>query len=214
MVAQGVLAWMPPDTGWFRESFTGEREKRFGMDANTERDELSGLLARVAARDRAAFGTLYGLTKAKLFGVIRRILGSAALAEDALQESYVRIWSNAHRYDPSQATAMTWMIAIARNQAIDLRRRAAERVSAQGVELDDAVLTATQPDAEQSADLRRLRQCLGGLAADGRDMVLLAYHQGYSREELADKFSRPVATVKTILRRSLAALKECLDGRL
>jgi RNA polymerase sigma-70 factor (ECF subfamily) len=183
------------------------------MNATSDIERLSGLLARVAAQDRVAFGELYALTKAKLFGVVRRILLRGDLAEEALQESYVRIWSNAHRYDAGQATAMTWMIAIARNQAIDLKRKAAERVSAQAVALDDVTLIAPAASAEDSADLRRLRQCLGGLGDDGRDMVLLAYHQGYSRDELAEKFSRPVATVKTILRRSLAALKECLDGR-
>jgi RNA polymerase sigma-70 factor (ECF subfamily) len=86
-------------------------------------------------------------------------------------------------------------------------------VAASAVALEDVTLIAPQPGAEDSADLRRVRECLGGLNADGRDMVLLAYHQGWSREELADRFSRPVATVKTILRRSLAVLKECLDGQ-
>jgi RNA polymerase sigma-70 factor (ECF subfamily) len=179
----------------------------------TDSARLADLVARVAAHDRAAFAELYAATKAKLFGVIRRILIRGDLAEEALQESYVRIWSNAHRYEPGAAAAMTWMIAIARNQAIDVRRRAAERMSAQAVELDDVVLTEPKASAEDTADLRRLRQCLGGLADDNRDMVLLAYHQGYSREELAEKFARPIATVKTILRRSLMLLKECLDGR-
>ncbi|MBV9991586.1 MAG: sigma-70 family RNA polymerase sigma factor [Alphaproteobacteria bacterium] len=183
------------------------------MDASTDSARLAGLVARVAAHDRAAFGELYAATRAKLFGVVRRILIRGDLAEEALQESYVRIWSNAHRYEPGTASAMTWMVAIARNQAIDVKRRAAERMSAQAVELDDVVLTETKPSAEDTADLRRLRNCLGGLGDDNRDMVLLAYHQGYSREELAEKFARPVATVKTILRRSLMLLKECLDGR-
>jgi RNA polymerase sigma-70 factor (ECF subfamily) len=182
------------------------------MSAAFDTERLSALLARTAAQDRAAFAELYELTKAKLFGVVRRILLRGDLAEEALQESYVRIWSNARRYDCGQASAMTWMIAIARNQAIDVKRKAAERISAQAVGLEDVTLVSPA-GAEDSADLRRLRQCLGGLAQDGRDMVLLAYHQGYSREELAERFSRPVATVKTILRRSLAALKECLDGR-
>lgn len=183
------------------------------MDIRTDAALLVELLSRTADGDRGAFSRLYELTKAKLFGVIRRILVRGDLAEEALQESYVRIWSNAHRFDASHASAMTWMIAIARNQAIDLRRKANERVAAQAVTLEDVTLSAPGVSAEDSADYRRLRQCLGGLAADGRDMVLLAYHEGYSREELAQKFARPVATVKTILRRSLAALKECLDGQ-
>jgi len=183
------------------------------MDGTSDHRRLEALLARIAGRDRGAFGELYALTKAKLFGVARRILVRSDLAEEALQESYVRIWSHAERYDPGHGAAMTWMIAIARNQAIDLKRRTAERIAAGAVALEDVTLIAPQSSAEQSADLRRLRQCLGGLAEDGRDMVLLAYHQGFSREELAQRFARPVATVKTILRRSLALLKECLDGR-
>jgi RNA polymerase sigma-70 factor, ECF subfamily len=67
--------------------------------------------------------------------------------------------------------------------------------------------------AEQSDQLRALSKCLSHLTEDKQEMVLLAYHQGFSRDELAAKFGRPVTTIKTILRRSLMALKECLDGR-
>ena len=179
----------------------------------TDAARLADLLAQTARQDRAAFAELYAATRAKLFGVARRILIRSDLAEEALQETYVRIWSHASRYDSGAASAMTWMIAIARNQAIDLRRRANERIAASAVALEDVTLVAPQVSADDSADLRSLRECLGALAENGRDMVLLAYHQGYSREELSRRFNRPVATVKTILRRSLAALKECLDGR-
>lgn len=183
------------------------------MAASPDSALLATLLGHTARGDRAAFSELYDLTKAKLFGVIRRILIRSDLAEEALQESYVRIWSHASRYDSSQAAVMTWMIAIARNQAIDLKRKANERVAASALALEDVTLAAPQANADDSADLRRVRECLGGLNSEGRDMVLLAYHQGWSREELADRFGRPVATVKTILRRALAALKECLDGQ-
>lgn len=184
------------------------------MDTKPDSALLADLLARTAGGDRAAFAVLYRSTSAKLFGVIRRILIRNDLAEEALQESFVRIWSNAYRYDPGTAAAMTWMMAIARNQAIDLKRKANERAAANAVPVEDIQLAAPAPSlsAEESADLRRLRECLGGLNDDARDMVLLAYHQGYSREELAGRFRRPAATVKTILRRSLAALKDCLDG--
>jgi RNA polymerase sigma-70 factor (ECF subfamily) len=66
--------------------------------------------------------------------------------------------------------------------------------------------------AEQSDDFRRLRKCLDGLPGERQEMVLLAYHRGWSREELAVRYKRPVTTIKTMLRRSLIALKECLDG--
>jgi RNA polymerase sigma-70 factor, ECF subfamily len=182
------------------------------MEAAADSALLTDLLGAIAQGDRAAFSKLYGLTSAKLFGVIRRILSRGELADEALQESYVRIWSHAHRYDPGTASAMTWMIAIARNQAIDLKRKAGERMAARAEAIEDVALPAPVLSAEISADYRRVRECLKVLGEDARDMVLLAYHHGFSREELAERFARPVATVKTILRRSLAALKGCLDG--
>jgi RNA polymerase sigma-70 factor, ECF subfamily len=178
-------------------------------------NELIGLLNQVAAGDRRAFAALYDQTSGKLFGVIRRILPRAEIAEDALQETYVRVWQKAKSYDPSIAQPMAWLATIARNQAIDSRRRFAERMLGQADELGDEADGMPDPlaAAEQSDQLRALSKCLGLLPEDRRSLVLLAYHQGYSREELSAKFKRPVTTIKTILRRSLIVLKECLDGR-
>jgi RNA polymerase sigma-70 factor (ECF subfamily) len=177
--------------------------------------ELRQLLARVAEADKAAFARLYDRVSGRLFGVIGRILPRTELAEDALQETFVRIWQRAKTYDETIASPMAWMATIARNQAIDLRRRSAEKLSAAAAELDET-LADTSPDpealAEQAGDLRQLKDCMGRLPDERQQMVLLAYRQGYTREELAERFKRPVTTVKTLLRRSLIALKECLDG--
>jgi RNA polymerase sigma-70 factor (ECF subfamily) len=178
-------------------------------------NQLVDLMARVARGDQQAFENVYEMTSGKLFGVISRILPRAEQAEDALQEAFVRIWQKAASFDASLASPMTWMMAIARNQAIDLRRRFAERVSQTSAELD-LDLAADDPDPGQRLEvsdaLRRLKDCLAHLPADRQQMVLLAYHQGWTREELAARFERPVTTVKTLLRRSLMSLKECVDG--
>jgi len=175
---------------------------------------LMQCLMGTARGEREAFAELYRRTSGKLFAVTRRILQRVDLAEEALQESYMRIWNNAARYDAVMATPMTWMIAIARHQAIDIRRRVGERMTAQAASLDDVEITdiADTEAMEQAPELARLKTCLEGLGEQPRTMVLLAYHQGFSREELSARFDRPVATIKTILRRSLGALKECLDG--
>ena len=68
-------------------------------------------------------------------------------------------------------------------------------------------------EAELAMELTRLKQCLSRLSGDWQDMVLLAYYQGWTREELAAQYKRPATTIKTLLRRSLLALKECLDGQ-
>ena len=179
-------------------------------------EELVSLMLSVANGDRRAFATLFERTSAKLNATIRRILRSEAAAEDALQEAYVRIWRRAGDFDPGIASPIAWMTTIARHAAIDIIRRGAERVSAAG-EAIDAELAERLPDpaaggAELLATGDQLRACLDRLEVDRRGMVLLAYCHGWSREELASRFDRPVATVKTILRRSLIVLKECLGG--
>jgi RNA polymerase sigma-70 factor (ECF subfamily) len=173
-------------------------------------EELASLLAKVADGDRAAFRSLYERTSGKLFASVRRILANNAAAEDAVQDAYVRIWSRSGDFDPAIGSPIAWMTTIARHAAIDVARRGAERISAASAELDLEI-----PDLSTQADrsgTTRLTGCLEGLDADRRGMILLAYCYGWSREELSRRFDKPVATVKTILRRSLIVLKECLGG--
>jgi RNA polymerase sigma-70 factor (ECF subfamily) len=141
-------------------------------------------------------------------------LGSGPAAEDALQEAYVRIWRNAASFDPAIASPIAWMTTIARHAAIDVVRGGAERVSAASSAFDAELaerLAAPLSGGDPLAS-SRLSGCLGGLESDRRAMLVLAYCYGWSREELGRRFDKPVATVKTILRRGLAVLKECLGG--
>lgn len=178
--------------------------------------DLTQLLVKVAHGDRAAFASLYDAVSGRLYAVVLRVLPRAELAEDALQEAFVRIWQRASSYDKTVASPMAWMATIARNQAIDLRRRSVERIAAASDEIDGMIPDpglSPEAVAEQSRDWQRLLECMSNLPPDRRDMVLLAYRNGFSREELAARFRKPVTTVKTLLRRSLIALRECLGGR-
>ncbi len=176
--------------------------------ANTA-SELADLLARTADRDQQAFEELYRRTSAKLYGVILRISRRPDLATELLQETYLKIWNHAGRFDRTRASPISWMAAIARNRAIDAARLGAERVSAASDEADPEMGAAPAPDRTEAI---ALRSCLGGLRDDDRRMVLLGYLYGLSREEIGARFAMPVNTVKTRLRRALSALKGCLDG--
>src|SRR5512139_4247096 len=88
--------------------------------------ELISLLAAVAERDEAAFERLYAATRAKLFGVVLRILQRQDLAEEVIQETYVKIWHSAGQFNPALSSPITWMASIARNRAIDLVRKKTE----------------------------------------------------------------------------------------
>jgi len=176
--------------------------------------ELVGLIGAVAQGDQAAFERLYVATRAKLYGVVLRILRRQDLAEEVIQETYVKIWSSAGQFDPALASPITWMVAIARNRAIDQVRKKTE-VS---IDEDPAVLeiAADTPDPlakrEMTEELRRLLACMGRLDEERRRLVLFAYYDGWSREQLAAKFDKPVNTVKTWLRRALMEIRECLGS--
>jgi RNA polymerase sigma-70 factor (ECF subfamily) len=173
--------------------------------------EMTWLLAAVAKGDQAAFERLYGETRAKLYGVLLRILSKPELADEVLREVYLKVWDGAEKFDSTIATPITWMVAIARNQAIDRIRKDGEAVVE---EMADAAPDAEAPPplagGEMTDELRRLLSCLGKLDPEKQRIVLLAYFSGCSREQLARKLDIPVNTMKTWLRRSLLEIRGCM----
>jgi RNA polymerase sigma-70 factor, ECF subfamily len=173
---------------------------------------IDSLLQATAKADRQAFRALYDAYAPKLFGISMRICGERLLAEDALQETFSEIWHKADQFDPSRGRGEAWIAVIARNRAIDVIRR---RSRDSFVAPDDIWSTVAIADPSQLSDggveYMTLVKCLEELEDKQREAVLLAYYEGASREELAGHFHAPVNTVKTWLRRSLAALRSCLD---
>jgi len=174
--------------------------------------ELVWLLEAVAKGDQAAFEELYAATRAKLYGVLLRILGRPELAEEVMQETYFKVWKMADRFDPTLASPITWMVAMARNRAIDIMRKRGElsiedEPDALGVASDQAAPLARR---EMTEELKRLLSCLGKLDPEKQRIVLLAYYSGWSRERLSTKLDIPVNTIKTWLRRSLLEIRECM----
>lgn len=176
-------------------------------------ETLENLLSATASGDRAAFRLLYERSSAKLFGVVLRILRNRQKAEDVLQDVYLKVWQKAGSYNPAQGKPITWMATIARNRAIDVIRatRPEQTVDEPGDEEEIFRLGSQDAQEVDVTDLEALRLCLGEMKDDDRNYVLLAYYEGYSREELADRFQSPVGTVKTRLRRGLVALRACLE---
>lgn len=177
-----------------------------------EKAELSDLLSHVGRKDRAAFSALYQASSPKLFAVALRILKDRGEAEDALQEIYVKIWRRADRYDGGGTSPMGWLVAVARNHAIDvLRTRRGQHVDIEEqAELADEGMTP-ESAAVASSERSRLDDCLDRLEDAKADSVRAAYIEGYSYQELADRHKIPLNTMRTWLRRSLMKLKECLQ---
>ena len=188
---------------------------------------LADWLSRCALGDRQAFRKLYEATAPRLLGVIARLVGRGALAEDLLQDVYVRIWKAAGQYRPGAGSPMAWLAAAARYRAIDHLRSRESRPEIPvadlhpGADADDADddpttrLRDTGPgpagEAEARSQAVAVHRCLEGLQGSQQQSISLAYYQGLSHGEIAAHLGAPLGSVKTWVRRGLTALKECLE---
>ena len=176
------------------------------------RQQLASMLGEVSRGDRAAFARLYEASSRKLYAIVLGIARRRELADDLLQEAYLRIWQDAAQFNPLRSSPMTWMATIARNCALDETRRAASRPTE-----DDSALLALPSDCTPfttyvaTEDAPRLRACLERLGPERRALVVRAYCLGLTREEIARATGHPVATIKTWLRHTLLELRRHLD---
>jgi RNA polymerase sigma-70 factor (ECF subfamily) len=176
--------------------------------------DLASLLTRVGQADRAAFARLYQEASSKLFGVAVRMLHRRDLAEEALQDAFLKIWQRAGDFDPKRGAALTWMVSIVRNRALDLMRRKREELIEDDPnfpEMPDTMPNALDLAAE-SSELRRLLMCLEQLEPKQRECILLAYYKGFTHEEMAARLGSPLGTVKSWVRRGLLAVRRCVEA--
>jgi len=175
-------------------------------------EDLTALMARCAAGDRAALRQLYDATSAKLFGVCLRILSDREESEDVLQEVYVTVWRRADRFDASRASVMTWVSTIARNRAIDRLRARGPLAYAEPVEeleIPDGE-TGAEAALVAAGETARLQDCLSQLDDRTEQVIRTAFFEGVTYEALANRMATPLGTVKSWVRRGLARLKGCL----
>lgn len=131
-----------------------------------------------------------------------------------MQEVYVDVWRQAGRFRPDRGTAGAWLAVIARNRAIDTLRRADKPGKPQTEDPESFIERLPDPVnmSQGDAALLTLLECLARLEEKTRDLILLAYYEGWTREELAERAGAPVNTIKTWLRRGLASLRTCVGG--
>ncbi len=178
-------------------------------------DRLAALLTKTSLGDRLAFAELYESTKSKLFAVSLRIVHERQIAEEVLQDSFVKIWHHAADYAAAKSAPMTWMTAIVRNRSLDIVRRPDLEVADEedyfATNLEDE--SPTPPDVLASKrDEAQIVRCMKGLEGEQHKAISMAFFQGLSHSEVAEKLGKPLGTVKTHIRRGLLKLKDCLDG--
>lgn len=209
IAAQPGLPCQGPDTQYGRPLHLVWRTTISSVDA----DELRQLLAECTLGNRRAFESLYRRASRRLFAVALRCMNRSDLAEEVLQESFVRIWHNASRYDANLSAPMTWMVNITRNQAIDQLRKHRE------VPLTDEQADALfddSPGAPEQLDSQReahaLQRCLDTLEDMQRKSIISAYFHGVSHADLAAQLAAPLGSVKSWIRRGMERLRRCLES--
>lgn len=175
------------------------------------RDVEDDLLA-YATGEKSALKRIYDAESARMLGVAQRLLKRRALAEEAVQDAFVLIWRHAARFDPERGAGLTWIYAILRNRSLSILRDEKRTETSDTPVAEETASEEDDPETVMSklSDARALRACLETLPAQRRGVVLLAFVQGLTHGEIAERLKMPIGTVKSWIRRSLIALKECL----
>ena len=177
------------------------------------RQILAEMLGRVANGDWAAFEEVYRLSSAKLLQVCHSLLSDRADAEDALQETYASVWARAAGFDQARGTAMTWLITIARNHAVDrlrIRKRAVSASISEALPLSDDRLSALDMLVQREVQ-QRLAIALDLIDDRNRWLVDAIFFGGHSYTHLSAQLGVPIETVKSRVRRALIKAKTSIE---
>jgi RNA polymerase sigma-70 factor (ECF subfamily) len=190
---------------------------RPGRSAPLEQPEDidAGLLARMVRGDESALTSLYDRLSSLAYGVALRVAGNPDAAEDAVQEAFLRVWRRADRFDAARGRARPWFLRLVRNVAIDQRRARGVRNRAEAEKIVDVSekVPSEQPDevAARSERAGRLRAALEQLLPlEQRRAIEIAYFEGLSHSEIAERESLPLGTVKTRIRDGVLRLRAFL----
>jgi RNA polymerase sigma-70 factor, ECF subfamily len=169
------------------------------------------LVKRLQKRDPQALAELYDKYGRLAYSLIFRIVRDTGTAEDLLQETFLRVWNRVQGFDGDRGALAGWLLAVARNRAIDYLRSAGGRMR-NALELEETEHPSLYLDLEKevlnSDRARRLRQALEKLNPNQRAAIELAYFEGLSQTEIAERLQQPLGTVKTWVRTALKNLRE------
>jgi RNA polymerase sigma-70 factor (ECF subfamily) len=165
------------------------------------------LVARLQGQDKSAFGILYDNYSSSLYGIVLKIVQTTEVAEDVLQEAFVKIWKNMSSYDKSKGRLFTWMLNIARNTAIDKLRAKGGKFEIR--DIDDSVY---QIDKKSNTTMKvehiGVKQSVQNLKPEHRIIIDMAYYGGYTQEEISKELDIPLGTVKTRMRNAIIELRK------
>ena len=175
----------------------------------------ANLVMRLQKREPQALAELYDRYGGIVYSLILRVVRDTGIAEDLVQETFLRIWNRVHAFDAQKGAVGPWLLAVARNRAIDYLRSALGR-ERNAVEFDEAghpgLFTEMEPGILASEKARIVKAAMGKLTANQRQVIELAYFEGLSQTEMAERMGQPLGTVKTWVRAALKTLRDELGA--
>jgi RNA polymerase sigma-70 factor (ECF subfamily) len=173
----------------------------------------SDLALRLQKRDPRALAELYDRYGRIAYSLIVRVVRDAAAAEDLVQETFLRVWNRVHGFDAAKGALGPWLLTVARNRAIDYLRSVGGRES-RALEFEEtdnpALFTDMESDLLLSDKTRRVKAAMERLPAKHREVIELAYFEGLSQTEMAERMGQPLGTIKTRVRTALKSLRDDL----
>ena len=174
------------------------------------------MLAGIAQRDSDSLLRLYRKYNRRVFSLVYRILDDRVAAEEVLQDAFYRLWSRSQLYRPEKGQLISWLLTVARNLALDYKRKESRRVDLD-VFLNGDELTRVDPDSLPAAASledpelgRTIRRVMEQLPVEQKKVIELVYFEGFTHQELSDKLGQSLGTVKTRIRLGLSKLREAM----
>ncbi|GGG58398.1 RNA polymerase sigma factor SigK [Kocuria dechangensis] len=186
---------------------------REGRAAVDEQPDLGALLRRSGAGDEAAFAQVYDLTAAKVYGLAVRVTRSPEIAAEVVQEVYLMAWQQSARFDPERGTVLAWLCTLAHRRSVDRVRqvqRERDREQQYGSVRAEIPADETWQGVERVMETQEVRAGLDALTPIQREAVSLAYYEGCSHREVAQRLDVPLGTAKARIRDGLSSLRTAL----
>ena len=175
--------------------------------------ELDELLRRVARRDVDAFAAFYDRTRARVFGLVTRVLRDPGYSEETTQDIYLQVWRNADSYDPAAGSPLAWLMTLAHRRAVDRVRSeqaASQRESRYGAANVEPAGGPRRRVGDPRDERRQVADCLDSLTDAQREGIQLAYYDGLTYAQVSERLSANLATIKSRMRDAIRGLRKCL----
>ncbi|HSP60021.1 MAG TPA: ECF RNA polymerase sigma factor SigK [Ornithinimicrobium sp.] len=183
--------------------------------ATADPTDLATLLLRVAAQDQPAFADLYDAVAARVHGLALRVLRNPTMAEDVTQEVFLQVWREAAGFDPARGSALAWLMTLAHRRAVD-RVRSEEAQSARLHRYESLQTTVPFDSTAEAGELRweaaRVRRAIDTVGEPHRTTLILAYFEGLTHREVAERTQVPLGTAKTRIRDGLRKMRQVMAG--